>query len=193
LKPGEKDCSFGAAGQECRAHVISALWQHFIASGRPKGASGSEGAGGPELVDLPAVAELPQLPTATEEQRVSSAPSRPRRRTSQAASSLSVALFAEPEPSIPAVAASPPATAAESARPGGAVVAAGASGEQVRMATSGARSPFATRHLEWGGLGLMLMIVALGGWWRRRGKKVTSAELARRRLRPLLETALSFL
>lgn len=183
------------AGPECRAHAISALWQHFTALGRPKAASGSESAGGPEMVDLPAVAELPQLPTATERQRASSTPSRPRRQGSQQLPSLSVAPLVGPEVSRPSDAAPPPPPApapapmAESAPASGPVAAEGASGggttsAQVLAATSGARLPFATRHLGWVAVGLMMVIAALGGWWLRRGRKVTSAELARRRLRP---------
>lgn len=178
-------------GPECRAHVISVLWQHFTASGRPKATSDSEGAEALETIALPAVAELPQLPTSTEEQRQSSTPSRPRRQASQQLPSLSVVPILGSEASGPSDAATPaPApVAAESAAPSGPFAAEGASGGGTGSAPlpaepSGARLPFAMRHLGWVGVVLMLLAAAFGGLWLRRRKKVTSADLARRRLRP---------
>lgn len=180
------------AGPDCRAHVISALWQHFTALGRPKAASDSERAGALEMVDLPAVAELPQLPTSTQEQRQASAPKRPRRQVSPLPS-LSVAPLAGSEASAPSGFAPTPApvlVAAESAAPSGLGDTKEASGDRTRSALlpaggpSGARLPFDMRHLAWVGVALMLIVATLGGWWLRRGKKVTSADLARQRLRP---------
>jgi hypothetical protein len=176
-------------GPECRAHVISALWQHFTALGRPTATSGTEITGASEMVHLPAVVELPQLPTATEVQREAPRPSRPRREASQRKPSLSVAPLVGAEASRPADAAPAPA-AAEIARSTDQPRAAqGATGSAttfklVMPAAADARLSFVTRHLGWIGLGLILVIASFGGWWFRRQKKVTSAELARRRLRP---------
>jgi hypothetical protein len=177
-------------GPECRAHVISELWQHFTASGRPK-ATSEEGAAALETVALPAIAELPRLPTSTEEQRQSSTPSRPRRQASQQLPSLSVApnLGSEASGPLDAVTPAPAPVAAESGAPSGPFAAEGASGGGTGSAPlpaepSGARLPFAMRHLGWVGVVLMLLATAFGGLWLRRRKKVTSADLARRRLRP---------
>ena len=181
------------AGPECRAHVMSALWQHFTALGRSTTTSGTEstgaGAGAGEMVHLPGVVEPPQLPAATEMQREAPRPSRPRREASQRKPSLSVAPLVGAEVSTPADAAPSPA-AAEIARsteqPHGAQGATGSATTfaLVMPAAADARLLLATRHLGWVGVGLVLVVASLGGWWFRRQKKVTSAELARRRLRP---------
>ncbi len=181
------------SGPQCRAEVLSMLWQHFTSPGRRRVDADAANAVGNESITVTGVGTLPRLPVQGEQS--ASVPDFPAvavaasRRAASAPASESPAVGTSPVEDLPAAATAPlppitPGTPQSDGSGGGAVAASTPSPAVAARPSTPDRASIFSGPLAWLGAGLLVVAAVFGSMRIQRARTTTSAQRARDRLRP---------